>query len=210
MKQLKSITLIALIVMGWALHANAQDNQEPKKLSDEQKRFDLDGNGALSDEENDLMLRVGSIEALTGNKLTDEEIKRMHDDQGPDMGFGGPPGGMPGFGFGGGRGGRRGPQPAEKLVKQFDTDKDGKLTGAERQEALNTRGGGTVSLMSEENLREGCSERCAGKSQYGARRFTCTLQRTHTPYTLSPIPPRRLVRADEFVLPDSILKFQQN
>ena len=155
MKQLKSITLIALIVMGWALHANAQDNQEPKKLSDEQKRFDLDGNGALSDEENDLMLRVGSIEALTGNKLTDEEIKRMHDDQGPDMGFGGPPGGMPGFGFGGGRGGRRGPQPAEKLVKQFDTDKDGKLTGAERQEALNTRGGGTVSLMSEESLREG-------------------------------------------------------
>ena len=155
MKQLKSITLIALIVMGWALHANAQDNQEPKKLSDEQKRFDLDGNGALSDEENDLMLRVASIEALTGNKLTDEEIKRMHDDQGPDMGFGGPPGGMPGFGFGGGRGGRRGPQPAEKLVKQFDTDKDGKLTGAERQEALNTRGGGTVSLMSEESLREG-------------------------------------------------------
>ena len=141
--------------MGWALHANAQDNQESQKLSDEQKRFDLDGNGTLSDEENDLMLRIASIEALTGNKLTDEEIKRMHDNQGPDMGFGGPPGGMPGFGFGGGRGGRRGPQPAEKLVKQFDTDKDGKLTGAERQEALNTRGGGTVSLMTEENLREG-------------------------------------------------------
>ena len=155
MKQLKSITLIALIVMGWALHVNAQDNQEPKKLSDEQKRFDLDGNGALSDEENDLMLRVASIEALTGNKLTDEEIKRMQDDQGPDMGFGGPPGGMPGFGGGRGGRGRGGPQPPEKLVKQFDTDKDGKLTGTERQAALDARGGGSLSLMNEENLREG-------------------------------------------------------
>ena len=155
MKHLKSITLIALIIMGWAIHANAQDNQDTPKLSDEQKRFDLNGDGELSNEEGDLMLRVASIEALTGNTLTPEEIKRMQDDQGPDMGFGGPPGGMPGFGFGGGRGGRRGPQPPEKLVKQFDTDKDGKLTGDERQAALDTRGGGSLSLMSQESLQEG-------------------------------------------------------
>ena len=58
MKQLKPITLIVLIILGWAIHANAQDNQETPKLSDEQKRFDLDGNGTLSDEENDLMLRL--------------------------------------------------------------------------------------------------------------------------------------------------------
>ena len=155
MTQLKTITLIALIIMGWAMYANAQDNPETPKLSDDQKRFDFDGNGALSDEENDLMHRVKSIEALTGNKLTPEEIKRMQDDQGPDRGFGGPPGGMPGFGFGGGRGGRRGPQPPEKLVDQFDEDKNGKLTGAERQAALDARGGGSSSLMSEESLREG-------------------------------------------------------
>ena len=152
MKYVKSITLIALIIMGWVIHANAQDNQEAPKLSDEQKRFDLDKNGTLSDEENDLMFRVTNMEAFTGNKLTGEEIERMQRAQGPDMGFGGP-GGMPPFG--GGRGGRRGPQPPEKLVKQFDTDKDGKLTGAERQEALNMRGGGSLSLMNEEGLREG-------------------------------------------------------
>ena len=155
MKHLKSIILIALIIMGWAIHANAQDNQDTPKLSDDQKRFDLNGDGELSNEEGDLMLRVTSIEALTGNTLTPEEIKRMQDDQGPDMGFGGPPGGMPGFGFGGGRGGRRGPQPPEKLRDQFDEDKDGKLTGTERQAALDARDGGTLSLMSQESLQEG-------------------------------------------------------
>ena len=152
-KKFKTLAFVILIIMGWAIHASAQDNQEPPKLSDEQKRFDLDANGTLSDDENDLMQRVKSIEALTGNKLTDAEIKNMHDDQGPNPGFGGPPGGMPGFG--GGRGGRRGPQPAEKIRDQFDEDKNGKLTGAERQKALNTRGDGTVTLMSEESLREG-------------------------------------------------------
>ena len=52
-------------------------------------------------------------------------------------------------------GGRGGPRPPEKLVEQFDQDKDGKLTGAEREAALNTRGGGNLSLMPEENLRAG-------------------------------------------------------
>ena len=157
--QLKSILLIALIIVGYAIHANAQDNQEPPKLSDEQKRFDLNGDGKLSNEENELMLRVTSIEGFMGNKFSREEIERMQSSSDPDRGFGGPdgppfggPGGMPGFGGGGG--GRRGPRPPEKLVKQFDTDEDGKLTGAERQAALDARGGGNVTLLDEASLKE--------------------------------------------------------
>ena len=148
MKQLKSIILIVLIILGWATHANAQENKESLKLSDEQKRFDLNGDGKLSDEEDELMLRVTGLEAFTGDKLSSEEIEKMQQSAGPDRGFG-PPGGMPGFG-----GGRRGPQPPEKLVDQFDQDKDGKLTGAERQAALEARGGGNITLLNEENLRD--------------------------------------------------------
>ena len=148
MKQLKSITLIALIIMGWVTYANAQDNQESPKLSDEQKRFDLNSDGKLSDEEDELMLRVTGLEAFTGDKLSREEIEKMQQSAGTDRGFG-PPGGMRGFG-----GGRRGPQPPEKLVERFDQDKDRKLTGAERQTALEARGGGNITLLNEENLRD--------------------------------------------------------
>ena len=163
MKQFKTLTLIVLIIMGWAIHTEAQDNQEAPKLSDDQKRFDLDRNGALSDQENDLMLRVMSIEALTGNKLTPEEIKRMQDNQGPNMDFGGP-GGMPGFGFGGGPGGRRGPQPPEKLRDQFDEDRNGKLTGGRAASRLGrTRGRKCVS-QERGRFAGWHSERCAGKS----------------------------------------------
>ena len=136
MKQFKSITLIVLLIMGWVIQADAQDDQKPSKLSEEQQRFDLNGDGKLSDEEDELMLRVTGLEAFTGNKFTREEIEGMQNNFAPDRGFGGRDG-MPPFGGGGGR---RGPQPAEKLVKQFDTDKDGKLTGAERAAALETRG----------------------------------------------------------------------
>ena len=149
MKQLKSITLIALIIMGCVTFANAQDNQEAPKLSDEQKRFDLNGDGKLSNEEDELMLRVTGLEAFTGDKLSREEIEKMQRSTGAGRGFG-PPGGMPPFG-----GGRGGPRPPEKLVEQFDKDKDGKLTGAEREAALQTRGGSGSSLIPEENLRDG-------------------------------------------------------
>ena len=139
MKYLKVIIALMLVTVSWTLHANAQNNTEAAKLSDEQKRFDLNGDGKLNDEEDALRLRVIGLEAFTGDKLSREEIE--------NMGRSTPP-------FGGG-GGRRGPQPAEKLVEHFDQDKDGKLTGAEREAALSARGGGTVSLIAEEDLRAG-------------------------------------------------------
>ena len=144
MKQLKTIIALMLITAGWTLQANAQDTEPSAKLTDAQKRFDLNGDGKLSDEEDDLRLRITSFEAFTGDKLSREEIEKM---QPPDRGFGRGPGGMPPFG-----GGRGGPRPPEKLVEQFDENKDGKLTGAEREAALNTRGGGNVSLISKEAL----------------------------------------------------------
>ena len=153
MKQLKSIILIVLITISWAIHVSAQDNQEPPKLSDEQKRFDLNGDGKLSDEEDTLMLRVTGLEAFTGDKLSREEIEKMQRSIADDRGGFGGRGGMPPFG--GGPGGRRGPQPPEKLRDQFDEDKDGKLTGAERQAALSMRGGGDLGSINEENIRDG-------------------------------------------------------
>ncbi len=151
MKHLKSIAFIALIIMGWTMlmSANAQNDQESPKLSDEQKRFDLNGNGKLSAEEDELMLRVTGLEAFTGDKFSREDIEKVQRNTAPDRDPRGP-GGMPGFG-----GGRGGPRPPEKLVKQFDTDKDGKLTGAEREAALQMRGGGNASLISAESLRDG-------------------------------------------------------
>ena len=151
MKHFKSITFIALIIMGWTMlvSVNAQDNKESPKLTDEQKRFDLNGDGKLSAEEDELMLRVTGLEAFTGDKFSREDIEKMQRNSPPDGGFGGPPP------FGGGRGGRGGPRPPEKLVDQFDQDKDGKLTGAERDTALQMRGGGKASLMPEENLHVG-------------------------------------------------------
>lgn len=146
MKQLKSIAFIAIIIMGWAMLGSAQDDKESPKLTDEQKRFDLNGDGKLNAEEDELMLRVTGLEAFTGDKFTREDIEKIQRGAASNRG----PGGMPPFG-GGGRGG---PRPPEKLVKQFDTDKDGKLTGAERQTALETRGGGNITPLDPENLHE--------------------------------------------------------
>ena len=138
---MKHITFMALIVLlvAAAMNANA-------KLSDEQKRFDLDGNGTLSPQEDELMLRVTGLEAFTGEKFTREDIEDVNRSLTAERDNGGR-GGMPRFG--GGRG--RGPGPAEKIVHQFDTDGDGKLTGDERKAALSTRLGGDYSRVSPAN-----------------------------------------------------------
>ena len=150
MKYLKTIIVLMLITACWTLQANAEANESSAKLTDEQKRFDLNDDGKLSDEEDDLRLRITGLEAFTGDKLSREEIEKMQSNISPDRGFGRGPGGMPPFG-----GGRGGPRPPEKLVAQFDQDKDGKLTGAEREAALSARGGRNVSLIPEEALHNG-------------------------------------------------------
>ena len=136
MKKITYIVFIGLLFQ-LGMFVSAQENGEKTSLSEEQKRFDLDGNGTLSADENQLMQQVKTIETLSGSKLSSEEIKRLStSSQGePPPGFvGGPP-------PQGDRGGvRRGPAPAQKIVAKFDTDKDGKLTGDERKAALESRG----------------------------------------------------------------------
>ena len=137
MKHLRLIALIGLM-FGLVAYSYAQENGEAPKLTDEQKRFDIDGNGRLSPEEDGLMLRITVLEAFTGSELSREEIEKLHNNPPP------PPGGNPGQRVGPppppGAGGRRGPRPPEKLVESFDTDKDGKLTGDERKAVLEARG----------------------------------------------------------------------
>ena len=95
------------------LNASAQNT-----LSEEEKRFDLNGNGQLSQDEKEIMIDTIAIEAFTGVQFTAQEIREGH-----------------GGSESGRRGGRRGPRRAEKIVSRFDTDKDGRLSHAEREVA---------------------------------------------------------------------------
>ena len=76
------LAFIALIA-GLAMNANA-------KLTDEQKRFDLDGNGTLNAEEDELMLRVTGLEAFTGDKFTREDIEDVNRALNAERDAGGP------------------------------------------------------------------------------------------------------------------------
>ena len=88
-------------------------------LSTEEQRFDLNGNGQLSEDEKALMIDTIAIEAFTGVQFTAQEIRgRQGESESRRRG-----------------GGRRGPRPAEKIVDRFDTDGDGKLDYAEREAA---------------------------------------------------------------------------
>ena len=96
-----------------AVNASAQNT-----LSEEEKRFDLNSNGQLSEAEKEIMIDTIAIEALTGVQFTAQEIRAEHG--GSERGR---------------SGGRRGPRRAEKIVSRFDTDKDGRLNDVERETA---------------------------------------------------------------------------
>ena len=95
------------------LNASAQNT-----FSEEEKRFDLNGNGQLSEDEKEIMIETIAIEAFTGVQFTAQEIRAER-------------GGSERGRFGGGRGPRR----AEKIINRFDADKDGKLNDVERKAA---------------------------------------------------------------------------
>ena len=105
-------TLLAVLTLV-AVNASAQNT-----LSKEEQRFDLNGNGQLSEDEKALMINTVAIEAFTGIQLA--ELRNRDGRGGSGRG-----------GFGGGRGPRR----AEKIVSDFDTDKDGRLNEVEREAA---------------------------------------------------------------------------
>ena len=106
------VTLLALL-MSVAANTSAQNT-----LSKEDKRFDLDSNGQLSETEKEIMIETIAIEAFTGVQFTEQEIRAEHG--GSERGR---------------RGGGRGPRRAEKIVNRFDTDKDGRLDDVEREAA---------------------------------------------------------------------------
>ena len=98
MKKITYIVFIGLL-FHFGMLVSAQENGEKISLSEEQKRFDLDGNGTLSADENQLMQQVKNIETLSGSKLSSEEIKRLttNSQDGPPPGFIGVP--PPGTGW---------------------------------------------------------------------------------------------------------------
>ena len=104
--------ILLFLALG-AVNASAQNT-----LSQEEKRFDLNGNGQLSQDEKEIMIDTIAIEAFTGVQFTAQEIRA--EQGGSERGR---------------RGGRRGPRRAEKILNRFDTDKDGRLSNVEREAA---------------------------------------------------------------------------
>ncbi len=104
--------LLAFFALG-TVNASAQNT-----LSQEEKRFDLNGNGRLNEDEKEIMIDTIAIEAFTGVQFTAQEIRAEHG--GSERGR---------------RGGRRGPRRSEKILNRFDTDKDGRLSNVEREAA---------------------------------------------------------------------------
>ena len=105
--------LLAFLILT-AVNVSAENT-----LSTEDRRFDLNGNGQLSEDEKALMIDTIAIEALTGVQFTDQEIRERQGESESRRG--------------GGR--RRGPRQAEKIVHRFDTDQDGRLNDVEREAA---------------------------------------------------------------------------
>ena len=103
-------TLLVFLMLA-AVNASAQNT-----LSEEEKRFDLNSNGQLSQDEKELLIETIAIEAFTGIQVA--ELRNRDGRGGSGRG-----------GFGGGRGPRR----AEKIINRFDADKDGRLNDVERE-----------------------------------------------------------------------------
>ena len=118
-----TITLIiGLVGVSGGFAQSTEDAVTP--LTEEDKRFDFNGDGRLSEDEKEIMLETITREAFTGVRLDERAIREMRRG-----------GGRGGFRGPGGFGRGRGPRRAEKIVHRFDSDEDGKLNDAERREA---------------------------------------------------------------------------
>ena len=115
------IVLIACVLMFLTIAVLSSWAQ--RKLSVDEKRFDLDLNGALSDAETNLMLRVMRLEAARGNKFSEREIREMQSSQRDGSRGGG--------GFGRGRGSREPSGP--RLNPDQVAFKDGAATIPDRE-----------------------------------------------------------------------------
>ena len=93
------------------------------KLSQEEKRFDLDQNNELSESEKQLMFRVMRLEAARGNKFSAQQIREMQSGQGNRSRRRG--------GFGGRRGSREPTGP--RLNPEQVAFKDGAATIPDRE-----------------------------------------------------------------------------
>ncbi|MDE0043620.1 MAG: CotH kinase family protein, partial [Candidatus Poribacteria bacterium] len=112
-----TITLTICLMVASISYSETPENAETV-LTEQDKRFDFNGDGLLSEEEKEILLETITQEALTGVQLDERAIRAARRGGGP-----------------GGYRGRRGPRRAEKIVHRFDKDGDGKLNASERKEA---------------------------------------------------------------------------
>ena len=99
-----AITLTIFLMYASESFSQKAENAETV-LTEQDKRFDFNGDGQLSEDEKEILLETITQEALTGIQLDERAIR--------DMRRGGGPGGYRG---------RRGPRRAEKIVHRFDKD----------------------------------------------------------------------------------------
>lgn len=115
----RAIATTLTIFLMFASDSFSQNTENAETvLTEQDKRFDFNGDGLLSEEEKEILLEIVTQEALTGIQLDERAIRAAR--------RGGRPGGYRG---------RRGPRRAEKIVHRFDKDGDGKLDASERTEA---------------------------------------------------------------------------
>ncbi|MCZ6676387.1 MAG: CotH kinase family protein, partial [Candidatus Poribacteria bacterium] len=110
-----------LLVCVTLVAVNAQSQNTPDRLPKGAEKFDVDGDGKLSEAEKETMLEAITIEVFTGQTFTAQDIRGRQQERR--------------FGGGPGFGGRRGPRPREELVDRFDADDNGKLNDTERHAA---------------------------------------------------------------------------